>query len=422
MNNFKLKIKHYYKTLSLIVILLLNLSCSEDEELTSTQPNNNTQSSQSPCIDGLAGNYPCNGFDLMGEIDVLTLSGSTAARGNDIWGWTDPSTQKEYAIAALTNSTAFIDVTDATNPIFLGRLETNTTSSIWRDVKTYNNYAFIVADNAGTHGMQVFDLTRLRNLTSTPVTFTADTTFNGVDSCHNIVINEEEGVAYLVGCTNNNGGPIFVDITDPLNPTYLGEYNSAGYSHDAQVVTYNGPDSDYTGHQIYIGSNGNTDQVVILDVTDKSNITQISSISYPQTAYAHQGWFTEDQAYFILGDEVDEITYGFNTKTLVFDFNDLDNPSLSSTYFGPTPAIDHNGYVKGNEYYLANYRAGLRVLDISNVSAASNALVETGFFDTYPADDNPDFNGAWSVYPYFESENIIIGDIDAGLLIVRKSN
>ena len=422
MNNFKLKIKHYYKTLSLIVILLLNLSCSEDEELTSTQPNNNTQSSQSPCIDGLAGNYPCNGFNLMGEIDVLTLSGSTAARGNDIWGWTDPSTQKEYAIAALTNSTAFIDVTDATNPIFLGRLETNTTSSIWRDVKTYNNYAFIVADNAGTHGMQVFDLTRLRNLTSTPVTFTADTTFNGVDSCHNIVINEEEGVAYLVGCTNNNGGPIFVDITDPLNPTYLGEYNSAGYSHDAQVVTYNGPDSDYTGHQIYIGSNGNTDQVVILDVTDKSNITQISSISYPQTAYAHQGWFTEDQAYFILGDEVDEITYGFNTKTLVFDFNDLDNPSLSSTYFGPTPAIDHNGYVKGNEYYLANYRAGLRVLDISNVSAASNALVETGFFDTYPADDNPDFNGAWSVYPYFESENIIIGDIDAGLLIVRKSN
>ena len=422
MNNFKLKIKHYYKTLSLIVILLLNLSCSEDEELTSTQPINSTQSSQSPCIDGLAGNYPCNGFDLMGEIDVLTLSGSTAARGNDIWGWTDPSTQKEYAIAALTNSTAFIDVTDATNPIFLGRLETNTTSSIWRDVKTYNNYAFIVADNAGTHGMQVFDLTRLRNLTSTPVTFTADTTFNGVDSCHNIVINEEEGVAYLVGCTNNNGGPIFVDITDPLNPTYLGEYNSAGYSHDAQVVTYNGPDSDYTGHQIYIGSNGNTDQVVILDVTDKSNITQISSISYPQTAYAHQGWFTEDQAYFILGDEVDEITYGFNTKTLVFDFNDLDNPSLSSTYFGPTPAIDHNGYVKGNEYYLANYRAGLRVLDISNVSTASNALVETGFFDTYPADDNPDFNGAWSVYPYFESENIIIGDIDAGLLIVRKSN
>ena len=422
MNNFKLKIKHYYKTLSLIVILLLNLSCSENEEITSTQPNNSTQSSQSPCIDGLAGNYPCNGFDLMGEIDVLTLSGSTAARGNDIWGWTDPLTQKEYAIAALTNSTAFIDVTDATNPIFLGRLETNTTSSIWRDVKTYNNYAFIVADNAGTHGMQVFDLTRLRNLTSTPVTFTADTTFNGVDSCHNIVINEEEGVAYLVGCTNNNGGPIFVDITDPLNPTYLGEYNSAGYSHDAQVVTYNGPDSDYTGHQIYIGSNGNTDQVVILDVTDKSNITQISSISYPQTAYAHQGWFTEDQAYFILGDEVDEITYGFNTKTLVFDFNDLDNPSLSSTYFGPTPAIDHNGYVKGNEYYLANYRAGLRVLDISNVSAASNALVETGFFDTYPADDNPDFNGAWSVYPYFESENIIIGDIDAGLLIIRKSN
>ena len=375
-----------------------------------------------PCENGMAGIYPCNNYDLLGQISTFILSGNSQADGSDIWGWTDPVNQKEYAIFALTNSTAFVDITNPYQPLFLGRLMTNSGTSYWRDVKIYNNHAFIVADNVGAHGMQVFDLTRLRNLTSIPATFTADTTFNGVDSCHNIVINENEGVAYLVGCSNNGGGPIFVDITNPLNPTYLGEYATAGYSHDAQVVTYNGPDTDYTGHQIYVGSNGNTDQVVILDVTDKNNIIQISNFSYPQTAYAHQGWFTEDQAFFILGDEVDEMTYGFNTKTLVFDFTDLDNPSLSSTYFGTTPAIDHNGYVKGDEYYLANYRAGLRVLDISNISASSNALVETGYFDSYPADDNPDFNGAWSVYPYFESGNIIIGDIDAGLLIVRKSN
>lgn len=422
-SNYKIKAKYWIKTLAFSAILGLGLGCSSEENTgINTPDNNNSQNSQFPCENGMAGIYPCNGYDLMAEIDVLSLSGSSAERGSDIWGWTDPSTQKEYAIVALTNSTAFVDVTDATNPIFLGRIETNTNTSIWRDIKIYNNYAFIVADNAGPHGMQVFDLTRLRNLTSIPTTFTPDTTFNGVDSCHNVVINENEGIAYLVGCSNNGGGPIFVDITDPLNPTYLGEYVSAGYSHDAQVVTYSGPDTDYTGHQIYIGSNGNSDQVVILDVTDKNNVIQISSLTYPQTAYAHQGWFTEDQSYFILGDEVDEINYGFNTKTLVFDFTDLDNPSLSSTYFGPTPAIDHNGYVKGDEYYLANYRAGLRVLDISNISASSNALVETGYFDSYPTDDNPDFNGAWSVYPYFESGNIIIGDIDAGLLIVRKSN
>ncbi len=376
-----------------------------------------------PCLDGMAGQYPCNGFDLMSKINIETLSGSSTERGSDIWGWTDLLDNKEYAIVGLSNSTAFVDISDPSNPIFLGRLNSNAGSSVWRDVKTYNNYAFIVADNVGPHGMQVFDLTRLRNVTNAPETFTEDAVYNGVGSCHNIVINESESVAYLVGCTSTNGGgPIFVDITNPTNPTLLGDYTAGGYSHDAQVVTYNGPDTDYTGKQIYVGSNGNTDKVVVLDVTDKTNVIPISEFSYPQTAFAHQGWFTENQTYFILGDEVDETTFGFNTKTLVFNFTDLDNPTLSSTYFGTTPAIDHNGYVKGNDYYLSNYRAGLRVLDISNIASTTNPMTETGFFDTYPSSDSANFNGVWSVYPYFNSGNILIGDIENGLFIVRKNN
>jgi len=378
-----------------------------------------------PCVGGMAGPYPCDGYDLMSEIDIQTLSGGSSGsiKGSDIWGWTDPLDNKEYAIIGLSNTTAFVDITDATNPIYLGRLDTNAGSSVWRDVKTYNNHAFIVADNVGAHGMQVFDLTRLRNLSSTPQTFNPDAVYTGVDSCHNIVINESEAVAYLVGCNSTNGGgPIFVDISTPTNPTFLGDYTAGGYSHDAQVVTYSGPDSDYTGKEIYIGSNGNTDRVVILDVTDKTNVIPISDFSYPQTAYAHQGWFTEDQKYFILGDEVDEMSFGFNTKTLVFDFTDLDNPVLHGDYFGPTLAIDHNGYVKGNKYYLANYRAGLRVLDLSGISNPANPLSEIGFFDSYPSSDSAAFNGVWSIYPYFPSGNIIISDIESGLLIVRESN
>ncbi len=376
-----------------------------------------------PCENGLAGSFPCNGIDLLSIISASELGGNDQIRGNDIWGWTDPTNGNEYALVGLTNGTAFVDITDPVNPIFLGRLNTNSVSNAWRDVKVYNDYAFIVADNVGAHGMQVFDLTRLRNVTNTPEIFTADTVYTGVDSCHNIVINESEAIAYLVGCSSTNGGgPIFIDISNPLNPTFLGDYTEGGYSHDAQVVTYNGPDLDYTGKQIYVGSNGNTDRVVILDVTDKTNVIPISDFTYPQTGYAHQGWFTEDQTHFILGDEVDELDFGFNTKTLVFDFTDLDNPVLSSTYFGPSPAIDHNGYVKGNEYYLSNYRAGLRILDISNIAASSNAMTETHFFDTYPEDDEAAFTGVWSVYPYFPSGNIVINDIRQGLFIVRKSN
>jgi choice-of-anchor B domain-containing protein len=377
----------------------------------------------SPCSNGMAGVYPCDGLDLMANIDTNILSGGTGAEGSDIWGWTDPTTGREYALIALSNTTAFVDVTNPINPIYLGRLNSSAGSSSWRDVKTYNNHAFIVADNAGSHGMQVFDLTKLRNVTNPPQVFTQDALYTGVGSCHNVVINESEAVAYLVGCgSTNGGGPIFIDISSPTNPTLLGDYTAGGYSHDAQVITYNGPDQDYIGKEIYVGSNGNTDKVVILDVTDKNNVIPISDFTYPQTAYAHQGWFTEDHRFFILGDEVDEINFGFNTKTLIFDFSDLDNPTLSSNHSGTTRAIDHNGYVKGNEYYLANYRAGMRILNIDNISATSNALNETHFFDTFPSSDSANFNGVWSIYPYFSSGNILMGDIEKGLFIVRKNN
>ncbi|WP_082041745.1 choice-of-anchor B family protein [Lacinutrix sp. Hel_I_90] len=378
-----------------------------------------------PCENGMAGIYPCSGIDLLAIIDAVTLGGSTQAKGSDIWGWTDPNNGNEYALIGLTNSTAFVNVTDSANPIFLGRLNSNEGTSVWRDIKVYNNYAFIVADGNqnANHGMQVFDLTRLRNVPNIPEIFTADTIYTDVGACHNIVINESEAVAYLVGCgVTNGGGPIFLDISNPLNPTFLGDYTAGGYSHDAQVVTYNGPDTDYSGKEIYIGSNGSTDKVVVLDVTDKTNVIPISEFSYPQPAYTHQGWFTDDQAYFILGDEVDEQTFGFNTKTLVFNLTDLDNPTLSSTYTGVTPAIDHNGYVKGNEYYLSNYSAGMRILDITNISAPTNSMTETAFFDTYPSNDSANFNGVWSVYPYFASGNIIISDTERGLFVVRKSN
>ena len=377
---------------------------------------------QTPCENGLAGNYPCHNYDLMSSIPISTLANSSGTpEGSDIWGWTDPLTSKEYALVCTTNSTAFVDITDPINPVFLGRLDSeNGKTNTWRDVKIYEDHAYIVADEVGNHGMQVFDLTRLRNITS-PQNFTSDAVFSDVGSCHNIVINENSAVAYLVGCDTYDGGPVFVDISDPKNPVSIGVggYSIAGYSHDAQVVTYNGPDSDYTGREIYIGSNG--DKVSILDVTDKDNIIKIKDVYYSQIGYTHQGWFTEDQRFFILGDEFDEFLFGFDSRTIVFDMQDLDDPFQSSTYLGPTDAIDHNGYVKGNEYFLANYSAGLRVLDISNIASSTNSMTEVGFFDTYIDDDRTTFNGLWSVYPFFKSGNIIISDKEGGLFIVRKS-
>ena len=369
---------------------------------------------QTPCLNGMAGDYPCNGYDLQSFIPFSTFN---AESGNDSWGWTDPQDGSEYALMGLNNGTVFINITDPINPVYLGKLPTYTGSSTWRDVKVYNNYAFVVSDVNGNHGMQVFDLTRLRNVVSPPESFTEDAHYDGFGSAHNIVINEESGYAYAVGA-DFSGGAHFINIQNPLNPLGEGGYAGSGYTHDAQVITYNGPDSDYTGREIYVGSNEN--EVVIVDVTDKTNPVLISTATYTNDAYTHQGWFTEDLNYFIVGDEVDELDFGFNTKTIVFDFTDLDNPQFDFDHFGTTTAIDHNGYTKGDKYYLANYTAGMTVLDISDLQ--NQNISELGYFDTYPNSNSADFSGAWNVYPYFESGNIVISNYSGGGFFLVKAS
>ncbi len=370
------------------------------------------------CENGFADVYPCNDYDLMSHLSSADL-GASGLEGLDSWGWTDSSTGNEYALICLENGVSFVDITNPITPIFLGRLPTATSNSFWRDVKVYNNYAFVVSE-ANNHGMQIFDLTRLRNVTSPAETFTADANYNGFGSAHNIVINETSGYAYAVGTSRSgiySGGPMFINIQNPTNPILEGGFVNEGYTHDAQVVTYNGPDPDYTGKEIFVGSN--EDKVVIVNVTDKVNPVLIATIDYNNIAAAHQGWFTEDFNYFILGDEIDEIDFGGNTRTLVFDFSDLDNPSLHLDYFGQSQAIDHNGYVKNNLFFLASYSAGVRIIDITNLDSGS--MNEIGYFDTQPDDDDTNFSGAWNVYPYFPSGNIIISDLNRGLFIVRKS-
>lgn len=361
----------------------------------------------------MAGGFPCEGYDLISQVSLATMGSS---RANDSWGWTDPMDGKEYAIVCLNEATAFIDISDPLNPVYLGKLPTQGSSSTWRDAKTYNNHAFIVSEDPG-HGMQVFDLTRLRNVNNPPVIFTNDAHFTGFGGTHNIVINEDTGYAYAVGSNQFSGGAYFVDIQDPLNPVAAGGYAGEGYTHDAQVVVYTGPDTDYTGQEIMIGSN--EDELVIVDVTNKSNPQAISSITYSNVSYTHQGWFTEDQRYFILGDETDEISFGFNSRSIIFDLADLDNPQFHFDYSGPTGATDHNGYVKGDKFYLANNAAGLRVIDISDI--ANQNMTEIGYFDTYAVNNNSGFNGSWSVYPFFDSGNIVISDREQGFVLVRES-
>ncbi len=364
---------------------------------------------QSPCVNGLAaGLYPCDNIDLYATMGVNQVGGGDM---NDIWGWTDPLDGKEYVLLGRTNGTAFIDISNPTSPVYLGNLNTNTVSSLWRDIKVYGNYAFIVSE-AGGHGMQVFDLTKLRNVTNPPVNFSADAVYTGFGNAHNIVINEATARAYGVGTNTASGGLHIVDISNPLNPTILGTFSQDGYTHDAQVVTYIGPDAQYQGKEIAFACNENT--ITIVDVDDPTDATLISTEGYSGSAYTHQGWLTEDHKYFVVGDELDEQQSGVNTRTYFFNVEDLNNPVLAGTYTATTSAIDHNLYIKDGIAYQSNYRAGLRLLDVSNAPNAE----EVGFFDLYPSSDAASFNGTWSNYPYFASGVVAVSHIEEGLFLL----
>ena len=414
----------------LMVLLYLFNSCSKkDNDVVISVTDNLSEPTQnidedkiiegkSYCENGFAGIYPCNGYDLLSRIPLEYFE---SVEGNDSWGWTDSFDGKEYALMGLDDGTAFVDISDPEVPLYLGKLPSATVNSSWRDIKVYEDYAFIVSEAPG-HGLQVFDLSKLRSV-KTQQTFDSDLNFNEFGNAHNIAINKESGFAYVLGSKLFDGGPAFIDINSPLNPSIVGGYSFSSYTHDAQVVKYHGPDTRFKEKEILFGSNsigGENNQLIILDVTDKKNPELISSIEYSNAGYTHQGWISDDHKYFFLGDELDELKIGHRTKTRVFDIQNLENPIIHNTYYGQTASIDHNLYVKGSKIYMANYTSGMRVVDFNNIS--DNDFREEGYIDTYPSDNSTNFFGAWNVYPFFSSGVILISDINSGLFIVKSSN
>jgi choice-of-anchor B domain-containing protein len=366
------------------------------------------------CVGGMAGTFPCHNVDLASFLPLSDIGGGSV---NDVWGWTDPLTSKEYAIVGRSNGTSFVDISNPEQPIYLGNLPPHSVDSVWRSIKVYADHVFIVSE-ADNHGMQVFDLTRLRNVAAPPVAFTENAHYAGFRRAHTLAVNEATGFAYAAGSKDTcAGGLHVVDIRNPAAPVFGGCVGQDGYTHETQCVIYRGPDMEYQGHEVCF--NSNEDTLTIVDVTNKSEPKQLSRTTYEGVGYTHQGWLTEDHKYFLLDDELDEIKRGVKSTTYIWNVADLDAPSMMGVYSGQSPAIDHNLYIRGSRAYQANYRSGLRILDITNVGAAG--LSELAFFDVYPVDDAPQFSGAWSNFPFFPSGIVIVGGIEQGLFVLRPT-
>lgn len=334
----------------------------------------------------------------------ISLTAMGATSGNSCWGYVSPS-GREYALMGCNNKLAVVDITDPANPNYFANIPHS--SSTWADIKVYRHYAYVVTETAGT-GIQVVDLSRVDERIVTLVR-----TIPSPGRSHTIHIDEVSGFLYTCGSRDGTGTTMCFSLADPANPVRVGANTMTPvYQHEAQVHTYTS--GQYAGKQIFFGA-GEGRGLEIWDVTDKNNPTLIRRVSYPFVGYCHQGWLSPDLRYLYVNDEFDESQNQITTRTLIFDVSVLETADLVATFSTGRPAIDHNLYNRNGFIFESNYTSGLWVFDANPNPVAP---VYRGYFDTYPANDSAQFDGAWSNYPFFPSGTVIVSDINRGLFIL----
>ncbi|MBY5164510.1 choice-of-anchor B family protein [Salsipaludibacter albus] len=398
------------------------------------------------CEDGMAGIFPCHKVDLASFTPLQDMESTFV---NDLWGWTDSETGMELVIAGTFEGTAFVDVTDGENPVYLGTLPAvnpGDSGNVWGDVRVYQDTAYIVTESIDLstyvpstgeiegNGIQIVDLTQFRGATG-PITVAEQPRITDMTQSHNVSLNLDTGRLYVVGAVydvtdecgtanpglpvfNGSGGAIVYDVTaDPNDPQLIGCMNEDGYTHDIQCVVYDGPDADYRGREICIGSNEDT--VTLYDVTDIDDPVVLDRLPYDGAAYTHQGWLSEDHTYFFLGDELDELFGEVDERTTyIWDFSDLDDVELIGVHSDGNSSIDHNMFVKDGLLYQANYTSGLWIYDAWK--ADQGRVTMRGYFDVFPSDDRTDFFGTWGAYPYFGDGKVVVTSSDEGLFVLQS--
>jgi choice-of-anchor B domain-containing protein len=383
------------------------------------------------CSGGFAAEYPCRGIDFMSRVPLSSFNGNPTSASN-LWGYVDLDNNREYAIIGLRNGTGVVDVTDPANPVVVETIVG--VSSLWREVKVYqfwnaaasrwDAYAYVTTEGSGG-GIQIIDLTQLPASASLAGTWTGVSTshtdqISNIDFRTNVANNPNfPPILYISGA--NTGGLRFVSLANPTSLTEVGFWTGT-YSHDTYPHVFADARADQCapGHNPceVVFSFAGTAGLKIIDVTDKSAPVTLSTLTYAQLGYVHSGWISSDGNYIFLHDELDEQTFGGNSRVRTINITNLKAPTVSTIYNGPTTAIDHNGYTIGNKFYFSNYTRGIGVLDVTN----PNAPVELGYFDTYPTTNSATFNGAWGIYPFLPSGNILISDIQRGLIVVREQS
>ncbi len=381
------------------------------------------------CINGFADGLPCSNVNVLSHIALDEFS-SNPQRANDIWGFYDLNTEREYALIGLENGVAIVDVSNPSSPVEIDTVAGD--SSIWRDIKVYqffdetsrrfHAFAYVTTDNSNI-GLRLIDLSGLPHAVSGSVTVSPELSAHNVyitnlDYTTNSVVDGVPPVLYTAGSDLSNGRIRGYALDVPTVLRLAADTPIGGSSHDLSSVTIRDARiNQCPGATTYcvVLIDANEDNLQIWDATNPANPVRLSLTSYANLGFAHSAWFTRDGNFAFVQDELDELDFGSNTRLRIFDMSNLAQPVLAGTWTGTEAAIDHNGFVRGNRYYMANYTRGLTILDISNPVQP----VESGFLDTFAANNFANFAGAWGVYPYLPSGNLLLSDVNSGLFVLQ---
>ncbi len=342
--------------------------------------------------------FSCISLAAFAQVNLnveLLSSVSYDSAGNDVWGYAAPD-GSEYALFGTRNGVSVVNVTDPTNPVEVDFIEQQ--GSTWRDMKTWGEYAYVVADQGGTtDGLLIIDMRDLPNSISWE-NVNPEVEGNTINRCHNIYI-DEFGYAYLAGCNVNRGGIVIFDVFSNPGEAELISLMPDTYSHDV-----------YVRENIVYSSEINEGEFAAYGVEDKQNISELGRQSTPFN-FTHNTWLSDDGNILFTTDE------RANAPVAAYDVSDLSNITYLDEFRPKTTigsnVIPHNVHVWDDYLIVSYYTDGCILVDASR----PENLIEVGNFDTYiPA--NAGFNGAWGAYPFLPSGIILVGDINNGLFIL----
>ncbi len=310
---------------------------------------------------------------------------------SNIWGYAAGG--KEYALVGGRNGLIVTDVTAPNTPAQIVQIAGP--ASDWREIKTYQNFAYVATEGGG--GLQIVNLANLPASNLTVTTYTGGgLTPAAINTIHALQVDETKGFLYLYGTNLVSGKALVFDLNaNPAAPVYKGYYNGVGYAHDGYVNN----DTMYVGH-INAGLVSIVDMTVKTGVNNQIGIPLGTPFATPLN-FSHNTWrygntlFTTDEKN--------------NSNLAAYDISDFSDIKLiDKIQMNPgSSAIVHNTYIRNGYAITSWYTDGVSIVDASR----PDNLVNVGKYDTY-TNTGTSFNGAWGVYPFLPSGNILISNIN----------